>query len=183
MNLDVLFQGWASIGRVLIIAAVIYVAVAAVLRIAGVRALAKMSAYDLIVTIALGSLVATIPLNESVSISEGLAAIITLLALQYLTSWVLKRWQRTRRIIEDSPRLLVWEGEMLPGRMEDARVTTEEIRAAVRAAGLGSVSQAIAVVLENDGNWSVVDYEHRGNLDAFLDLDLPASPASVNPPA
>ena len=64
---------------------------------------------------------------------------------------------------------------MLPDRMKDARVTEEEIRAAVRAAGLGSVSQAFAIVLENDGNWSVVNYDKRGNMDALGDLDIPST--------
>jgi uncharacterized membrane protein YcaP (DUF421 family) len=65
---------------------------------------------------------------------------------------------------------------MLEDRMHDARVTAEEVRAAVRAAGLGSVSKAFAIVLENDGNWSVVEYDSRGALDAFVDVDPPATP-------
>jgi uncharacterized membrane protein YcaP (DUF421 family) len=52
----------------------------------GQRALAKMSGYDLIVTVTLGSLVAAIPITSGLVFVDGLAALVTFFALQELTS-------------------------------------------------------------------------------------------------
>src|SRR5919204_1500807 len=146
-----LFHDWASVGRIVATAALIYVVVVAMLRVIGERALAKMSAYDLIVTVALGSLVAAIPLTSNITVVDGVAAIGTYLALQELTRWMLKRWRRARKLVKDKPHLVLWDGRMLSDRMRDVMVTTEEVRAAVRRAGKASLSEVLAVVLENDG--------------------------------
>jgi hypothetical protein len=45
------------------------------LRVSGKRMLSKMSAFDLVVTIALGSTLATILLSKDVTLAEGIAAL------------------------------------------------------------------------------------------------------------
>jgi hypothetical protein len=80
-----LFDGWASIVRVVASSAAIYVIVVVALHVIGARALAKMSAYDLVVTITLGSLVAATPITAGLSLADGAAAVLTFLLLQELT--------------------------------------------------------------------------------------------------
>ena len=48
------FSSWSSLGHIVLLAAIVYLALVAALRVVGSRALAKMSAYDLVITIALG---------------------------------------------------------------------------------------------------------------------------------
>jgi uncharacterized membrane protein YcaP (DUF421 family) len=67
----------------------------------------------------------------------------------------------------------VWQGELLDERLQHFHVTEEEIRAAVRRAGLASLREALAVVLENDGQWSVVAQRDGSDLSAFEGLDVP----------
>ena len=174
------FGGWASVGRVVVIAACIYVAVVAMLRVLGEQALAKMSAYDLIVTVALGSLVAAIPLSTNITLTDGLAAIGTYLLLQELTRWVVKRWRRTERLVKERPHLVLWEGRLLPDRMRDIKVTEDEVRAAVRSHGQASLSEVLAVVLENDGEWSVIGRSEAADRSALDGLDIPSPWASVS---
>jgi hypothetical protein len=50
-----------SLVRIVVLAALIYTTLVAALRVIGEQALAKMSAYDLIVTVALGSFLAHLP--------------------------------------------------------------------------------------------------------------------------
>ena len=179
------FSSWASLGHIVLLATVVYVALVAALRVVGSRALAKMSAYDLVVTIALGSLIATIPLQEDVTVADGLTAIATFLVLHHGMSWMLKRWRRTRGLVMGRPTLCVYEGRMLADQMRHIKVTDEEVRAAVRSNGMASVSQCMAVVLENDGTWSVVGYSDAADRSALAGLDLPVdterSGAAVRP--
>jgi uncharacterized membrane protein YcaP (DUF421 family) len=167
------FAGWSAIGRVAVMALAIYIVVVAILRVVGQRALAKMSAYDLIVTVTLCSLVASIPLQKSLSLTEGLTAIVTFLALQQLTSRILRRWPGSRPVVKSHPTLIVWDGKMLLDRMHEVTITPDEVEAAIRSAGMGSVTQAAAVVLENDGNWSVISADNAGDVSALDNLHPP----------
>ena len=151
-----IFDGWESIGRIVVLASGAYVLLVAALRVSGSQALAKMSAYDLVITIALGSIVATVPLGMGVTLADGLAVIATYLGLQALMRKSLKRSTRLRDAIKNPPRLVVWDGALLPEEMQAVDVTDAEIRAAIRKSGHPALADVQAVVLENDGQWSVI---------------------------
>ena len=57
------FDSWTALGRVLLVGTLAYVALVAILRISGKRTLTKLNAFDLVVTVALGSTLATIASN------------------------------------------------------------------------------------------------------------------------
>lgn len=172
-----LFAGWAQLGRIVLMAAIVYLALVAALRVVGERALAKMSAYDLVVTVALGSVLAAIPLQPEISLTDGLAAIATLLVLQHTLSWILDRIPATRRFIKAQPTLVLYRGQLLADRMHSIHATENEIRAAVRSQGMAALEDCLAVVLESDGNWSVVAYRDGPGHSALDGLDLPDTPS------
>ena len=149
------FQGWPGIGRTLVVGALGYVALVVFLRISGKRTLAKLNAFDLVVTVALGSTLASMLLDESVALAEGLTAFATLIALQAVVTFVSVRIPPLARLVRSEPTLLVREGEALAGAMRRERITREEIESAIRANGGRQVSDARYVVLESDGTLSV----------------------------
>jgi hypothetical protein len=71
-------------------------ALIAVLRWSGKRTLAKMNAFDLIVTVTLGSTLATILLSRDVALLEGLTALVLLVVLQLAASWLSVRFGQRR---------------------------------------------------------------------------------------
>jgi uncharacterized membrane protein YcaP (DUF421 family) len=173
MHGSVFFAGWESIGRIVLLAACTYVGLVAGLRLLGEQALAKMSAYDLVITIALGSIVASIPLSKDVSLADGAAVVATYLGLQAITRWGTQRWHEVERAVKTSPRVVLWDGELVPKQVKAAQVTEAEIRAAARMAGHASLDHLLAIVLENDGSWSVVPQTDGRALSAFEGLELP----------
>jgi uncharacterized membrane protein YcaP (DUF421 family) len=172
------FDGWESVARVVVLAGLTYLLLIGALRIVGEQALAKMSAYDVLVTIALGSVLVSIPFSEHVTMVDGIAAVATLLVLQESTRFLAKRSWRVRRLVTQQPHLVLWDGRPLPDRMAAINITLQEVQAAVRAAGLGSFRLVAAVVLEIDGEWSVIPTSEAGDLSALLELDLPPGMAA-----
>ncbi|HEX8110861.1 MAG TPA: YetF domain-containing protein [Kofleriaceae bacterium] len=169
-----LFDSWHSMLHVATRAAIAYLVIVAGLRVIGEQALAKMSAYDLIVTITLGSVVAEIPFAQHIAVVDGIAIMITFVLLQEVIRWAQARSKAARRLVAEKPRLVVWEGHVLDDRVQKWRLTVDEIRAAVRRAGLAGISDVQAVVLENDGEWSVVRRRDCGaDRSAFEGLDVP----------
>jgi uncharacterized membrane protein YcaP (DUF421 family) len=172
----VLFADWQTLLEVVARTAGGYLAIMILMRLVGDQALGKMSAYDLIVTISLGGILAAIAVNHEISIAEGLVAIATMVAIQELIRLWRARSRRARRMTSAPPRLVVWDGRLLEDRLERWSVTRDEVRAAVRRQGIAAVEDVQAVVMENDGGWSVVRKSAdsaRGS--AFEGLDLPAA--------
>ncbi|MCI0753774.1 DUF421 domain-containing protein [Teichococcus vastitatis] len=150
------FDGWFGLLRVLVVGTLAYAALVLLLRVSGKRTLAKLNAFDLIVTVALGSTLATILLSESVALLEGLTAFALLAGLQYLVAWLSVRSRRFGDLVKSEPTLLLHRGRFLEGAMRAQRVTHPEILAALRSSGVSDVAQAAAVVLETDGSLSVI---------------------------
>jgi uncharacterized membrane protein YcaP (DUF421 family) len=167
------FDGWESVGRIALLAGCTYVVLVLILRLLGEQALAKMSAYDLLVTIALGSIAASIPLSPDVTVIDGLTAIMVYLLLQQVTRWAVSRSKKVTSIVKDKPHVVLWEGRFVPEGMRAVTVTPEEVRAAARMAGHSTLDNVLAIVLENDGSWSVVPRTDETDLSAFEGLDLP----------
>ncbi len=140
-----------------------------------------MNAFDLIVTVALGSTLATVLLSSSVSLSEGLLAFALLCGLQYAVAWLSVRSPRFQDLVKAEPSLLFYDGRFLEAALRRERVTREEVLAAVRAAGHGELAAVAAVVLETDGSFSVVGRPQQGEVETLRyvrDQPLPAGERS-----
>ncbi|HEY9120077.1 MAG TPA: YetF domain-containing protein [Marinobacter sp.] len=153
---QIFFGGWSSLIRTLVVGVLAYVVLVVFLRISGNRTLSKLNAFDLIVTVALGSTLATVLLSKSVPLADGILAFALLIGLQLVVTFtsVRKRW--FRRILTGEPQLLLYRGEFMPAALRKARVTEDEVRSAVRSSGVPALEDVEAVVLETDGSLSVV---------------------------
>ena len=150
------FDNWLGLLRVLVVTPLAYAALVLMLRISGKRTLSKMNAFDLVVTIALGSTFASVLLTKSVALLEGLLAFALLIGLQWAVARLSVRSARWRGLVKSEPRLLVLRGELLEGAMREERISADDVKAAVRATGNASLQAVEAVVLEADGSVSVV---------------------------
>lgn len=153
------FDGWQGIARVVVIGLSAYAALIALLRISGKRTLSKLNAFDLVVTVALGSTFATVLLSKDVVLAEGVAAFAVLIFGQYAVARLSVRFGAVRRAVNSQPRVLLYRGRLLNDAMHQERVTADEIESVVRGAGLGSLEQIGAVVLETDGTFHVLPRE------------------------
>ena len=163
------FDGWSDLTRVLVVGSLAYLALVAIVRTSGKRTLSKLNAFDLIVSVALGSTLATVVLNSSVSFTEGVLALGMLILLQFAVSWTSTRLRPFRRLVKSEPTVLLEDGHFLEDLMRANRVTPEEVRHAVRAEGFGGLELVSAVVLETDGKLSVIGASSAGSRDALVD--------------
>lgn len=161
------FHGFTELARVLIIASLAYAALVALLRVTGKRSLAKLNAFDFVVTVALGSTLATVLLSKDVSLAEGVLALVMLLILQWIVSRLSIASTTFRKLVRSEPRLLFEDGAFRDDAMGQERVTRAEVEAAIRKRGHGKLGSIAAVVLETDGSMSVIAGEDASALDAL----------------
>ncbi len=154
-----------------------YGALVLLLRVSGKRTLSKMNAFDLVVTVALGSTLATILLSKDVALAEGVLALTLLVGLQFIITWLSVRSSMVNQLVKSEPALLLHRGQFLPRQMRRARVVEAEIRAAVREQGIASLEEVEAVVLETDGSFAVVAASDRSSSALG---DLPRGPRSAS---
>jgi uncharacterized membrane protein YcaP (DUF421 family) len=153
-----LFDNWATLGRTVLIAPLAYLALLIAVRLAGKRALAKLNAFDFVVTVALGSVLAAVMITPDVSLASGAAAFGLLVLLQFAMAFLSVRVGRFQRLLKARPTLVVRDGLLLADEMARQRVTRSEILQVLRQHGIASVEEAAAVVLETDGSLSVLQH-------------------------
>lgn len=153
------FDSWTGLLRVGIVGSLAYLALVLLLRVSGKRTLSKMNAFDFVVTVALGSTLATVLLSKDVALVEGVVAFALLVGAQYLITWLSVRSSRVKQLVKSEPSLLFHGGTFLADAMRRERVTHEEVLAAARQRGKGSLEQVAAVVLETDGTFSILTSE------------------------
>ena len=167
------FNGWFTLLRTTVVGILAYAALVVFLRFSGKRTLAKMNAFDLIVTVSLGSTLATIALSADVALAQGLLALALLVGLQFAITWSSVRWGWVRRTITGEPSLLLFRGQYLQAALRGARVTEEEVRAAVRSHGLPVIEEVEAVVLETDGSFSVIGRVNGDPPSSLSGIEIP----------
>ena len=150
------FDSWYGLARVLIAGASAYVSLVVLLRVSGKRTLSKMNAFDLVVTVALGSTLATIILSKDIALAEGILAFALLVSLQFALTWSTVRWPWVQRAVKAEPQLLFRDGKFLDNALRRERVTREEAESAMRQSGYGSLNEISTMILETDGTISVV---------------------------
>lgn len=153
-----LFDDTGDLVRILVVGVVAYIALIAILRVSGKRTLTQMNAFDLVVTVAMGSTLATVLLSSEVSLSEGILALFLLIGMQYSIAWVTVRWRPSEKLFKSEPTMLLFQGEYMKQTMKHERVSEAEILEVLRASGLSALDQALAVVLESNGTFSVIPF-------------------------
>lgn len=150
------FDSWAGLGRVLVVGTLAYIALVAILRVSGKRTLTKLNAFDLVVTVALGSTLATVLLSKSVALAEGILAMALLVFLQFVIAWLSVRSPGFQNLVKSEPSLIMHQGRFLDGAMRSQRITREEVMAALRSDGVSDAAQVAAVILETDGTIALI---------------------------
>jgi uncharacterized membrane protein YcaP (DUF421 family) len=152
-----LFTSWSTVGWIVLSGLVMLLVVVALIRLTGLRSLAKMSSFDFAVTVAIGSILGSVVASSS-SITDGALAIGSLLAVQ----WLIAQFRRRSfgsRLVDNTPLLLVRNGEFIEEALTSARVTRSDVYAKLRQSNVHRMAEVIAVVLETTGDISVIHGE------------------------
>ncbi|TCI57593.1 DUF421 domain-containing protein [Exiguobacterium sp. SH1S21] len=144
-----------TMGQIILTGIGAYFSIIFILRVSGKRTLSKMNAFDFIVTVALGSILATTLTSRQTPLLNGLVAFATLVALQYVMAKLANRSKRVNELIKSTPTMLYYRGSYLEAEMRKERVLEIEVLQAIRSSGTAH-DKVEAVILETDGTFSVL---------------------------
>ncbi|MFD1604483.1 DUF421 domain-containing protein [Flavobacterium artemisiae] len=168
---DIFFQDWLGIIRCAITTVTAFTTLFLFVRISGKRTLAKLNAFDFIVSIALGSTLSDIML-ATIPIAEGSVVLLLIILLQYIFAWLARSSTQVEKIINTEPRIVFYDNRFIEKSMALETITKEEIYAAVRSTGIDKLDDVKAVVMELKGTLSVVKKSSAEGPSSLDDLDL-----------
>lgn len=166
---NIFFDSWESIIRTFAVTIMGYVAMIVFLRASGKRTLSKMNAFDFVVTVALGSVLASLSLNKNVALADGITSFFVLIFLQYTITWLSVRIKQVKKVITSQPTLLLYKGELLQDALKRERITIEEINSAARNGGQEDLSVIDAMILESTGEITVIPTLKSNRLSTLKD--------------
>jgi uncharacterized membrane protein YcaP (DUF421 family) len=159
------FDNTYSIVRILTVGTFSYMALIAVLRLTGKRTLTRLNAFDMVVTVALGSTLASAITSADIALIEGVVSLTLLVVLQYVVTCLSLRIKGFGHLVKAEPKMLFYRGTFQ--ETAPLRVRKDEILQAVRSRGLASLNDVEAVVLETNGRISVITTAKTGGISTL----------------
>jgi uncharacterized membrane protein YcaP (DUF421 family) len=156
MDMDVLI-GTDNALPIAVKAVVFYGYMVLLLRISGKRTTMEMTSFDFVSTVAMATIIGSTILQGTISLLEGMVAVTTLVAMQWVAGQISAQSPGMRHLITSNPSLLFQDGHFYEENLARERVSREQLMQKVRAAGHASTESVSAIVMESAGTISVVD--------------------------
>ncbi len=164
------YDDFENMIRIVISAPIIYVLVIGYIKLFGKRTTSQMNSFDWIVTVAMGSIVASVIMLRNVPIINGALAIFTLMGLQYFFTALMVHFKLWKKIIRSTPELLVFDGKFIKENMVKERIVKAEVYAAIRESGVQGINNVYAVVLETDASLSIIGKDEKNTPLSLIDV-------------
>ena len=159
MILDTPWPDIIARGVLLAIAAIIWVVV--LIRLNGLRSLSKMTNFDFVMTIALGSLVAgAAQASDWKAFAQAMVAMAGLFVVQAASARLRKTSDHVEDLMQNDPVFLMRDGKFCDDALTHTRVAKSDLIAKLREANVLDYGQVRAVVLETTGDVSVLHGDH-----------------------
>ena len=159
MIFDTTWLDIAARGIILAAAAILWVVV--LVRINGLRSLSKMTNFDFVMTVALGSLVAgAAQASDWKAFAQAMVAMTGLFLVQFLAARIRKSSDSAEDAMQNDPVFLMRNGEFCDAALKKTRVAKSDLIAKLREANVLDYGQVRAVVLETTGDVSVLHGDH-----------------------
>lgn len=167
-----MFQKWITssadtIPLILLSAFGIYATIIIFTRIAGKRSFSKMSSFDFAITIAIGSVIASTIVSKSVSLLQGMTALLAIYFLQLITAQ-LRKLPFFEKMIDNKPMLIMKDGIVLHKNLKKALMTESDLQAKLREANVIQLSEVKAVIFETTGDVSVLHTQEEKDIDDWI---------------
>ncbi len=152
--------------RGIILSAVALIWIVVLIRVNGLRSLSKMTNFDFVMTVALGSLLAGAGQATGwQGFGQAMVAMAGLFIVQFTTARLRKASDAFETVMQNEPVFLMRNGEFLEDALASTRVARSDLVAKLREANVLELSKVRAVVLETTGDVSVL---HGDSLEEIL---------------
>ena len=129
-----------------------------------------MTAIDFAITIAIGTILSATILPKASGIPEGCFALGVLFFFQWGISVLRRKSKKICKLTENSPLLIMKDGEILDENLKKANLTRADLLAKLRESNAYNFSKVKAVIFESTGDVSVLHGDDEIDSKIFDDV-------------
>lgn len=137
----------------------VYVFIILAIRLFGKKELSQLSVFDLVFILLISNAVQNAMVLGNETLYGGLAAALSLFAVNYLLKRLQLRFPKFGKIVQGDAIMLVYHGKVIPSHLKMAGISEDEVMQAIREHGVASISEVDLAVIEVDGNISVLSHD------------------------
>lgn len=134
----------------------VYIFIVLAIRLFGKNELAQLSVIDLVFILLISNSVQNAMVGDNTTLQGGLIAAFALFSANFTLKYFINKSVRFSTMLQGEKIILVHEGEVIKSGLQKAMMSMEELAAAIREHGVNDIDDADLVVLEVDGNISVL---------------------------
>ena len=158
---------------VVLSAAGMYVVFLVLVRLFGARVLARMSTFDLVVTLMLGAVAGRAILGETPVLAGGVLGLGTLLVMEVVVGQ-LRTVPRIHRWFTPNPILIIENGALLDEGLRRAHLTPAEVAGLLRERGVRHVDEVAYGIFEPTGAISLLRRGREVDPELLADVVFPS---------
>lgn len=134
----------------------IYVFIIVAIRLFGKKEISQLSVIDLVFILLISNSVQNAMVGDNTTVPGGMAAATGLFICNYVFRFLILRSKKFSQTVQGEEIVLVIDGKLLKNGLERAKMSEDELEMTIREHGVKDISEANLVVLEVDGNVSVL---------------------------
>ncbi len=139
----------------------VYLFIILALRILGKTELAQLSITDLIFVLLISNAVQNAMVGSDTSLGGGILAASVLFILNFIFKKLKYKFPSLLKVLEGEPWILIHHGKIIETNCKKNGITKEELLQAIREHGSHTIEEVDSLILETDGNISVVSNEYK----------------------
>lgn len=141
---------------ILIRTIIIYIIVLFIIRLMGKAELAEMEPFQLVVTLMMAELAALAMEDTDVALLNGITALVTLLFIQVIISFISLKSEKARIFLCGKPSILVDKGSINEKELRKLRISINDLLEQIRSKGYDTLDDVEYAILETNGDLSVI---------------------------
>jgi uncharacterized membrane protein YcaP (DUF421 family) len=141
----------------------IYLFIILAIRVFGKKELSQLSVIDLVFILLISNSVQNAMVGNDTTVPGGMSAALGLFICNYIFRFFLRRSKKFSKFVQGEKIVMVLDGKVLHEGLRRAKMTEDELEMVIREHGVKDSTEADLVVLEIDGNVSVLtaDYSKK----------------------
>ncbi len=141
---------------------IVYLFIITAIRVFGKREISQLSVIDLVFILLISNAVQNAMVGGNITmLIGGLVAAVTLFIANYFLGELFYKSKSFSKLVQGDPLILINKGEIIKSNLGKAKISEEELNAAIREHGVEDIKEIDLAMLERDGNISVMSDEYK----------------------
>jgi uncharacterized membrane protein YcaP (DUF421 family) len=149
-------------------------------RLMGRKEISQMTFFNFVSAISIGTLGASLAIDSTISITNGLLALVAWSVFTIFMSYLDIKSPKFRVAIEGEPIILIKKGQIMEAELRKVRLDIDALNSLLRKKNVFSVTDVDYAIFETDGSLSIMKKEAKQTLTKS-DIPIDQTNVSISP--